>query len=235
MDNKTIEDEVYDFIDEYFDEELALVETNLDFIEDNQLLTPTIDYTALHHYLSDILLKFKMLDTTFVSSTISKLNDDIKNMNEAYNQFLKKTSNPKEIFKSNFIPTSLVLQDYAQAILDYQNSVDKSADDFVHIKHMKQNLIKLKEHYYPIFEDIFFDNKKNIQNDFRVCLNTKMFYFDRVIWDSASKSEIIVKHMKIRKMEGDFSAKTYLRFIMSMMRPYTEEYKYLEKCLKVYK
>jgi len=62
-----------------------------------------------------------------------------------------------------------------------------------------------------------------------------MFYFDRLIWKSASESESIVRHMKIRKMKGEFSSKGYLKFIMSMMRPYTDEYKYLEKCLKVYK
>ena len=235
MDYKTIEEEIYDFVDIYFDEELTLLEINLDFIEDNRLETPFSDYTFLHNFLKDILGKFKILDPNFISSSIIKLEDDIVQLEDTYNKFLDKTKDLKEIFQSTFVPKSAVLKSYASAILKMQERAEKSSDDFVDLKHKKQNLKKLKEIYFPIFEDIMYENKKIIQNDYKTCINSKMFYLDRIIWKNAYESQSIVKHMKIRKMEGEFSSKEYLKFIMSMMRPYTDEYKYLQKCLKVYR
>jgi len=235
MDNKTIEDEIYDFIDEYFSDELAIIDEELGFIENNRLLTPCIDYTYMYNFLSDILTKFKIIDPNFSSITIDKLNNDIKNMEKNYNLFLQKSSNLQSVFKSTFVKRSLTLQNYTKSILDLQTTQEKSEEQFHILKQKKQNLVKIREVYFPIFKDIFLENISVIRSDFKTCLNTKLYYFDKLLWGAAADSNVIVRHMKIRKMEGKFSAKEYLKFIMSLMRPYTDEYKYLEKCLKVYR
>jgi hypothetical protein len=235
MNIETVEDEVYEFIDSFFDQELYLIDVNLDFIEDNKLLSTKIDYTHMHDFLSDILNKFENIDSSFAPSTVKKLNYDIRNIEKTFNNFLKKTKSPKEVFKNSFLQNSQVLNYYAETIVKFEKSKEKSSDDFLDIKHMKKNLVSLKNIYYPVFEDIFLQNVKEITKDFKYIINTKNFYLDRMVWKYASASHNIVKHMQIRKMEGDFNAKSYLTFVMSMMRPYTDEYKYLEKCLKVYR
>lgn len=235
MNIETVEDEVYDFIDDFFDTELYLIDINLDFIENNNLLNIKVDYTHMSHFLSDILNKFDNLDPGFAPPTVKKLNYDIRNIEKTFDNFLNKTKSPKEIFKNNFLQSSKTLNYYAEMIVKFEKSKEKTSDDFLDIKHMKQNLVTLKNIYYPIFEDIFLQNVKEITKNFKYIINTKSFYLDKMIWKYASASHSIVKHMQIRKMEGNFDAKSYLIFVMSMMRPYTDEYKYLEKCLKVYK
>lgn len=235
MDYKTIEDETYDFIDEYFDEELTLIEGELDFIDKNRLLTPCIDHTNMYNFLSDTMSKFKNIDSGFAPNTIEKLDSDIKDLLNAYKTFVKKISGTKFVFTSSFIKNSPTLRNYSKSILDLQTAQEKTEEEFVLLKHRKQNILKIKEIYYPIFNDIFLENVKIIRSDFKTCINTKMFYFDRLLWQAAKESKPITRHMKVRKMEGEFSSKEYLKFIMSLMRPYTDEYKYLEKCLKVYR
>ena len=235
MDYNTIEDEVYSFLDDYFSNELDVVDENLDLIENNKLITPKIDYTFIYEYLVDTLNRFEILDSGFSTPTIKKLKSDIKYLIDAHEKFEKKATNPKEIFKSKFSQNSLILKKYARHIFSYQNNLDKSPTTLNEIKRLKDNLSKLKKIYYEVFNDVYFENKNNLSANLKLSINTKIFYFDRLIWKYAKKSKIIVKHLEIRKMEGEFSSKVYLSFIMSMMRPYTDEYRYLQKCLKVYK
>ncbi|WP_373073523.1 hypothetical protein [Sulfurimonas sp.] len=235
MNIETVENEIYDFIDEYFDEELFLVESQLDFIEDNHLITPKINYTHIYPFLSLLLSRFEVMDHDFASSIIKKTSYDVKHIEKTYGNFLEKTQHFENVFKNFFIPSSTVLSDYANEILDLQKGADKSSDDFKQIKHMKQNLIDLKKIYFEVFEKIFSQSYKNINNDFKMIINTKIFYLDRLIWRRATKSENIIKHLQVRKLDEALNAESYLNLIMSMMRPYTDEYKYLEQCLKVYK
>jgi hypothetical protein len=234
MNYETIEDEVYNFVDDFFDDELYLTEQNLDFIENNNLYTPNVDYSYLHHFLSDLITKFQVVDPDFAPPIVIKLNHDINYLKDIYQKYLDKTKDSRDIFKNNFIPSSSVINDYTTSILEVNKKEEKSAQEFKQLKHMKQNLIKLKEKYYPIFEDVFYENAKNIDDDFKIAINTKIFYFDKLLWLSAYESQSIVNHVRIRKLDGEFNAISYLKLIMSIMRPYSDEYKYLTQCLKVY-
>jgi hypothetical protein len=234
MDYETIEDDIYDFVDDYFDEELQLIETNLDFIEDNRLLTPKVNYTNLYPFLSMLLSRFEVIDHDFATATIKKLSYDIRSIEKCYSTFLEKTQNLEDIFKQFFVPDSPVISDYTNAILDLKEEAEKSSEDFTQIKHMKQNLVQLKKIYFEEFEKIFYQSYKNINMNFKLIINAKVFYLDRLIWKKAAASEYIVRHLEVRKLSEDLNPESYLNLIMSMMRPYSDEYKYLEECLKVY-
>jgi len=236
MNKETIEDEVYDFIDEYFDEELSLIDENLDFIENNKLFLPKLDYTQHYQYLSNTLKQFLILDPTFVTSVVEKLKDDIHVLLEVYENFEKKSKNIDDIFISKFSKHSPIINNYTKAMLMLKKEQSYSSNILSSdLQHVKTNYEKLKEIYAPMFTDYFHESSANIHTNLKICINTKLFYFDRLLWKYAKRSYNIVKHMQIRKMEGEFSSETYLKFIMSIMRPYTNEYKYLEKCLKVYR
>jgi hypothetical protein len=235
MNYETIEDEVYDFVDDFFNDELYLLDENFEFIDANHLYTPNTDYTNLYNFLCDLLAKFQVIDSDFKPTTVIKLNKDVKYLKDTYKKFLIKTKSTKDTFKNHFLANSNVINDFTAIILELNDKADKSEQKFVEIKHMKQNLIKLKDRYNEVFEDIFYENVKNINENFKILINTKIFYLDRFVWNNASKSKTIVNHMKIRKIDDEFNAQSYLKLVMSIMRPYSDEYKYLQQCLEVYK
>ncbi len=235
MDYKTIEDEVYQFCAIYFDDIAGVAEDNANFIEDNNLRIPKENYSILNPFLQKTLKNFKILDQTFCTSTLSKLSHDLEYLSELYSGVVKKSQDTLKIFESKFIPSSPTLTNFAKAILDFAELPDKTSEEILYLKKMKIDYPKLKEIFYTIFEEVFTDDKKHHLLSLKSGINTKAYYFDKLLWKEADASLIIVKHFQIRKLDGKLNTKDYILFTTALMRPYTDEYRYLQKCLKVFK
>jgi len=235
MDYKIIEDEIYNFCSDFFEEVSIITEDNVDFIEDNQLHIPKENYAVLNNFLQKTLNNFKILDPTFCSSTLDKLGRDLIYLNNIYNETNKKTANISKIFESKFIPQSSTLTNFAKSILEFSDLADKTSDEIFFLKKMKKDYLQLKEIFFTNFEEIFNDDKKYYMTSLKSSINIKCYYLDKLLWKEADESIAIVKHFSIRKLDEKLNSKDYILFTTALMRPYTEEYKYLQTCLRVFK
>jgi len=235
MDYKIIEDEVFAFTADYFDEIADLAEENELFIQNNNLHAPKENYTVLHKFLQKTLNNFKILDPTFCSGTLNKLSIDLNQLSAKLENIIKKSKDVKNIFEKEFLPTSPSLVNFAKATIEFAQLPDKTPEEFLYLKQMKKDYIRIKEVYFNIFEEIFNDDKKHYLTGLKHGINTKAYYFNKLLWKEADKSITIVKHFSIRKLDGKLNTKEYILFTTALMRPYTDEYRYLQKCLRVFK
>ena len=235
MNYKTIEDEVYKFCEIYFKELADVAEDNAHFVDDHNLRIPKENYAILNKFLQKTLQNFKILDPTYSTKTLNKLALDLAQLNEFYIAIEKKSRDIKSIFEKKFIPKSPTLINFAKAILDFADLPDKTSDELIYIKKMKQDYIQLKKVYESIFEETFSDDKKHYLLTLKGAINSKSYYFDKLLWKEADESLTIVKHFSIRKLDEKLNSKDYILFTTALMRPYTDEYRYLQDCLKVFK
>lgn len=235
MDYKIIEDEVYLFCEDFFEDVAILSDDNEAFIEDNGLYIPKENYTILVDFLQKTFKNFKILDPTFYSITLDKLSNDLMQTTQIYNEVIQSAQNIKEIFESEFLRDSPTLTTLAKAILEFSQLEDKTEDELEYLKQIKKDYLKLKEIFFNIFEEIFSDDKKHYLNTIKSGINTKSYYFDKLLWQEANLSPAIVKHFSTRKLTKKLNTKDYILFTTTLMRPYTDEYKYLQNCLKVFK
>ena len=235
MDYKTIEDEVFEFSADYFDDIATLAEENETFVQEHDLHIPKENYTILNKFLQKTLNNFKILDQTYCSNTLDKLSFDLEQICFKFDSVIKNSHNTKDIFDKKFLPTSPTLVNFAKATIDFAELPHKTTDEILYLKQMKKDYLKLKEVYFTIFEEIFNDDKKHYLTSLKYGINTKSYYFDKLLWKEADQSITIVKHFSIRKLEGKLNTKDYILFTTALMRPYTDEYRYLQKCLRIFK
>ncbi|WP_294962172.1 hypothetical protein [Sulfurimonas sp.] len=96
-------------------------------------------------------------------------------------------------------------------------------------------LKEFKEVYFSTFQEIFKDDLKYFLESLSLCLNSKTYYFDKLLWKEAESSLVIKKHLQALEINNKLNTRDYLLYTTDLMRPYTEEYEYLQSCLRIYK
>ncbi len=227
MDLTTIEDEIYKFSKDFFYDASIATDEGLSFIEDNQLYLPKENYTIVGTFLSNTVKNFRVLDSTFMNSTLKKLDNDIKHLQHLLDETIANTQNIQDVFEKEFIRSSKSLTNFSREILKAKKISTRRA--------LTKMLQELKTIYYQEFEEIFIDDKKYFILSLMKILNSKTYYFDKLIWKEASKSNVITKHFQLLKIKNRLNTKDYLLYTTGLMRPYTKEYQYLQSCLRIYK
>jgi len=235
MNIQTIEDEIIQFNNTYFYETTQIVEGCLDFIQNNNLIVPKANYAIVTNFLAKMVKNFRILDSKFLTNCMSKLLNDIKILQSSYKELPKTQSEVLQVFKSEFIPFSPLLSSMAKELLELHNLKKKSEDEIAYQKRVTANFKELKDIYYKMFIEIFNDDKNYFIKAIKEILNSKSFYLDKLIWIESEKSIVLKKHFKILKMQDRLNTKSYLLYTTEMMRQYTDEYKYLQSCLRIYK
>ncbi|GAB6045843.1 hypothetical protein JCM11957_14410 [Caminibacter profundus] len=68
-------------------------------------------------------------------------------------------------------------------------------------------------------------------------INVKLYYFDKLLWYNASKSNLIVEFFNKSNINGDFSTKTFIKYFLKnidMSKSHNSDWLiYLQKILKV--
>ena len=100
---------------------------------------------------------------------------------------------------------------------------------------IKEHYTKLKLIYFELFKDDFLAQSHEISISLKNILNSKAFYFDKLLWEEANKSLIITRVLRNIHKDNIMDSKLYIKHRLSIDLPYTDEYKYLQQCLKVYK
>jgi len=235
MDLKTIEDEIYEFTTAYFDEVADTVEGEIEFIENNNLYIPKENYTIVTDFLNTTLINFRVYDSKFMSSTLDKVHKDAKILQELYKNLKKRTEDIKNIFNTYFISSSPILTAFAKEIIAQKEKVEDSIEDRKLLKKLMLDFKELQNIYYEIFSEIFSEDKTYYTKGILEALNSKAFYFDKLLWKEALESDVIKRRLKSLISENTPNTKNYLLYTTGLMRPYTKEYQYLQSCIRIYK
>ncbi|WP_294962174.1 hypothetical protein [Sulfurimonas sp.] len=75
-----IEEKIENFNRDFFSQIANTAEEGLDFIEQNNLHVPKEKYTIIGEFLHNTLKSFRILDSTFMSTTLKKIDTDITYM-----------------------------------------------------------------------------------------------------------------------------------------------------------
>ncbi|WP_373004534.1 hypothetical protein [Sulfurimonas sp.] len=235
MDLTIIEEEVYIFNREFFFEISETTEKCLNFIEQNHLYIPKENYTIVGEFLHNTLKNFRILDSTFMSPTLKKIDSDIKYLQTLYDETIEDSKNIKNIFELEFITSSPSFSRFAREVLKAQAVSNPNDEQRKERKKLSAMLIELKDIYYSTFEEIFKDDKKYFLESLMLSLNSKTYYLDRLLWKEAESSIVITKHFQVLKIKNKLNTRDYLLYTTGLMRPYTKEYQYLQSCLRIYK
>ncbi|NPA10845.1 MAG: hypothetical protein GXO62_01215 [Epsilonproteobacteria bacterium] len=101
----------------------------------------------------------------------------------------------------------------------YKSLKKKQVDAIYYVGKYKEDLEKAKEALNELekkeeqkFFSKFDEFKNMITEELRKIINTKLYYFDKLIWYNASKSAKVNKFFKNSNIKGDINSKTFLKY-----------------------
>ncbi len=104
------------------------------------------------------------------------------------------------------------------------------------LKKHTNSLAQLKKIYFNSFERSFREDKNYVFSGILKTLNTKTYYLEKLLWLEVSQSEILLNSLKEIQVDKEFiDSKIYITYKLSVIMPYSEDYKYLQKCLRIFK
>jgi len=236
MNINDVEDEIYGFCNLFFKDIDPIVEDGIALINDNGLVQPKENYRVLIEYLSTTLNHFKNLDYSVIDETLKKLHRDVLYLDKVYTIKKEQASNIEHIFKHKFLNKSPLFISLSANILKLKNTNNLSDEEKLSYKKLMREFQELEKIYYEVFQKIFVEDRTYFLNALLVILNTKTFYLDKLLWKQVCTSETIMKTLKgVSKTNKCINSKLYLGHRLNIIIPYSKDYKYLQKCLKVYK
>lgn len=231
MDIKTIENEIYDFASSQFQDYYAEIEETYDFIENNHLHIPKENYLKLSKYLLETFKFFRTLDIRSMSETSKKLYLDITNFQK--NIEILENSNKQHLFHNHFLSFSTIL-----SLLGKEVVSRKEQRVFIEealYETLLNDYNNLKKIYYGIFLELMHNEIDELIKNYKELLNSKLFYFDKLIWKEARASHLITRHYALQNASLKLDSKSYLTYSLSLLHPSTKEFTYLQSCLRIYK
>ena len=235
MDMQSIEDEINEFNSRFFKDIEDTVEEGLDFINNNRLHQPKENYTILFNYLNLLYTHFKTLDYNFIGTTLPKLYADIKYLTKLHKELQKRSENINEIFQKLIITRSPVLMLMQKEVHKYKSIHNISIEDKKILKKHIRNFEKLKQLYLESFKMNFTADRDYFLFSILKILNTKTYYLEKLLWIQVSQSPFVMKTLKDINSKEEINSKIYLTHKLSVIMPYSDEYRYLQKCLRIFK
>lgn len=233
MDIDTIRDEVSNFSQEFFQETSETIDKCVDFINEYDLYVPKENYTIVIGFLNSTLNNFKRMDASFMSSTLEKLSNDVKVLKELL--ISVKKVRIKELFETKFINTVPSIIALEKEIMTLKGVTQKTTEDIDLINKHMLDLKYLIRVYYDVFSEVIYEDKKYVKESLLEVLNSKTFYYDKVLWIEANNSEVVpIKYVNPQHI-NILNTKDFLLHTTGLMQPYSQEYKYLQSCLRIYK
>ncbi|MDB2562020.1 hypothetical protein N9X61_00290 [Sulfurimonas sp.] len=235
MNMETIENEVFAFTDKFFAQSLEIINNNFNFMDTHQLIEPKENYFSVIHFLNTVMNHFTNLDYDFSKNTLKKLSRDIKNLQKLYAQQQEELDTLEDIFEKRFVKKTTLFIAMNKEVLEINKSSPLDDYDKETIRIIKQQYKQMKEIYFEKFKYDFTEQSTEILNSLKAILNSKAYYFDRLLWIEANNSNIITRSIKTIKQKNTINSKIYLTHRLSVDLPYTDDYKYLQQCLRIYK
>ena len=236
MDKQTIEDEINLFNINFFEDMVEICEEELDFINNNNLHQPKENYTLLFQFLNTLFTHFNSLDCLIINSTLSKLQKEIVYLHNLYEELEDKSDDIKAICTDQVLKKSKLITDIESELLTYKKVTNISVAEKKALKNHFSNYGKLRIVYFELFRKMFSEKRTYIFSSLLQILNTKIYYFDKLLWIAASNSETILYSLReIVSDDGEISSQHYLTYKLKVIMPYSKDYVYFRKCLRIFK
>lgn len=234
MDMDTINDDIFAFSDKFFAESFEIIDNNFNFMDKHEFIEPKENYFSILKYLHTTMHHFDNLDHEFASSTLHKLTRDTENIEKLYLKRKKQLETIQELFDTRFIKKVPMFMDMVNEIRSIKEN--PSADDYdkKNISIIKKQYVQIKQIYFENFKEDFVEQTNEILSSLKVILNSKAYYLDNLLWIDANQSEHITRVLKAVHHTEKINSKKYLSHRLEVDLPYTDDYKYLQQCLKVY-
>lgn len=229
-----IKNDIQMFNDNYFNELLNSVDANFEFIDSNNLFQAKNNYLFLLPYLNASIKYFSSLDYRLMDATFQKLHTDINNLHEIYQIQKRSLSSIKELFNKKFLPKVPLFIDMKDELYTINNSDIQYDEDKETIQLIHSHYDAMKEIYFENFQTLYIKDSRYILNSLEEILNSKIYYLDKMLWLEAPKLDNIWRALKVLKIDSMIDSKKYLEYRLKVSLPYTDEYKYLKQCLRIY-
>ena len=235
MDIQTIKDEILTFNNNYFYNIVSITSDYSNFIDKNNLYYPKEDYTILFYYLNSLLNHFKNIDPSIETTLLAKVHRDVEYINRIYLELKEKTADIENIFSKHFTHKSKVLNTLEKEINQYNNIKNISYENKKILKNYVTHYESLKAIYFTNFKEIFIDNRKYFLSLLLHILNSKIYYLDKLLWIQVSMSNLIMRNFKGLHKKNIINSQLYLKYKLTVILPYSKDYEYLQKCLRIFK
>lgn len=229
-----LEEEIDLFNGFFFKDIITTIENGFEFIEDNELKEPKENYTTIINFLNTTMNHFENLEHEFINKTSKKLSEDVNFLYQLYTNEKNKTYDVKEIFQQKFLKKSAIMRMLTDEILKLQSIADISQIDKKNLRRLIKDYTELKKIYFENFENIFEDERKYLLNSLLVILNSKAYYLDRMLWLEATESIALMRSFSPLNLTNSVNSKEYILHKLST-EPLSQNYKYLQECLRIYK
>lgn len=277
MTEEEVEQRVVAFLDHFFADETEVAEHELNFLDENGLKKPEIDYMKMRQFIITAYNNLKEMDLTVSEGLVGKMYKDITILVTFYQEFLKKIKISNLIYQRDFLPsvaeykhlsddkilTEAKINQYKhiststeRELEDIQISGEKVDEKKIKLLRRRNvdalyNLEKAKEHLKEVAVELneleasmkgqFFEQFELYCNDyksgFEEVINTKLFYFEKILWQHAEQSSGVRKFFNNAGITGSYSTKTYLTYYLRNINieksKSNDWHRYLHSLLKV--
>ncbi|WP_457561376.1 hypothetical protein [Caminibacter sp.] len=179
------------------------------------------DIQALYEFYSKFKKKVEYDEVVFYREYLENL-EEYKRLNEKYNNLKKQI----EALNS-------VVSKTEERIKNFEDTKDE--DKIKELKKLKKNYVdaiyelsKIKEEYEKVKKELkeleekeklkfmpkFKTYKEKYLKLMEKIIATKLYYFDRLLWECAKKSDEIQKFFIRSHIQGDFSTKTFIDYFI---------------------
>jgi len=203
---------IQNFMDDYFNDEYEVLRFNINFLESNGFTYQTkIDYMKLNRFISAAFNTIQANDAQVIDTLISKFYKDVVFLNNFYKSFLDKSKDISAIFKHQF------LKEYNTILGLYTFLETKDGKKAKVLK--EDELNEFEEYVKEKFHFMFTQENESYSDELRTIINTKTYYFDKLLWHEAKKSFSIREFFKKSKrsdtdMGDELSTKIFIKQYM---------------------
>jgi len=197
------------------------------------------DVDSLYEFYIKFLKETKYIEAIFYKNYLDLLDEyqvvkknvkKLQNKIEEYTELITTSEEKLEHISENDPKYKKLKRIYVDAIHELSNYQDEFYKN-------KKKMIEIEKRE----EGIFFSEFKKLR-DFNLkklekIINSKLFYFDKLLWVNAQKSKDIVQFFKTSNIEGEFSTKTFIQYFLRNIDEAksnkSEWISYLKQMLKV--
>ena len=231
MNITTVENEIYEFNVAFFQKYVAATDEFAQLAVSHGLYIPKENYTLVSDFLNKLFSHFKTLDPKFFNPTLKKLYFDTVRLQQLLLSLELETQNPKTVFQNRFLPSSPSFGMLKKEIAKLKNRSLPSLEEKQTLSALVDASETIKKIAYRRFSALFYKDAKYLRHKLLEALNSKTFYFDRLLWIEARKSTVLSQHLK----EIGFSTKEYILHSDDFLKTYTKNKNYFQNCLRIYK
>jgi hypothetical protein len=197
------------------------------------------DIESLYEFYKEFLKKTKYAEMVFYQEYLENLDnykalkdeyDQLKKSIEEYNHTISSSEEKLKTMKESDPSYKKLKKLYVDSIYE----LSKNKDRFYEVKKSLENIEKTEElRFFPKFNKL----KEMHVLKLEKILNCKLYYFDKLLWYNASKSQPVIDFFVKSNIEGDFCTKTFIDYSLKnidVSKSHNSEWiMYLRKISKV--